>query len=59
MKIFFDGLSTGFFLQLALGPVFFLILNITLSSNLLNGIFAALGVTLVDFGYISLSLLGN
>ncbi len=58
MKTFIDGLSTGFFLQLALGPVFFLILNITLNTGLLNGVAATLGVTLIDFVYISLSFLG-
>lgn len=58
MKALIDGISTGFFLQLALGPVFFLILNVTLNYGLPNGIYAALGVTLVDFGYIALSFLG-
>ena len=30
MKIFQNGLLTGLFLQLAIGPVFFFIINLTL-----------------------------
>ncbi len=32
MIILFDGMLTGMFLQLALGPVFFYILSITMDS---------------------------
>jgi threonine/homoserine/homoserine lactone efflux protein len=49
---------TGLFLQLAVGPVFFYIFKITLSSNYLNALFAIIAVTLVDYLYIALSILG-
>jgi len=58
MKVFINGLLTGMFLQLAIGPVFFFILRITLESNYSNAVFAILAVTLVDYLYIALSILG-
>ena len=58
VRALFDGLRTGLFLQLALGPVFFLLLGITLDSGFGSGVAGILAVTLVDFGYILLSLLG-
>lgn len=53
-----DGLLTGLFLQFALGPVFFYILGITIDSNLTNGLFAIFAVTIVDYFYITLSIIG-
>lgn len=53
-----DGLLTGLFLQLAIGPVFFFILGITVDTNLTNGLFAILAVTIVDYFYITLSIIG-
>lgn len=53
-----DGLITGLFLQLALGPVFFYILGITVDSNFINSLFAILAVTLADYIFIFLSLIG-
>jgi threonine/homoserine/homoserine lactone efflux protein len=58
LKALFKGLLTGLFLQLAIGPVFFFVLGITINSNFVNVLFAITAVTLVDFIYISLSLLG-
>jgi len=58
MKPLLDGMLTGLFLQLALGPVFFYILGITADSNYINSIFAILAVTIADYIYIILSLLG-
>jgi len=54
----FSGILTGFFLQLALGPVFFYVLSITIDSSYSNGFFAILAVTLADYIYIVLSLIG-
>jgi len=53
-----DGFITGLFLQLAIGPVFFYILSITIDSNYLNSFSAILAVTIVDFIYIFLSIVG-
>jgi threonine/homoserine/homoserine lactone efflux protein len=58
MKALINGLLTGLFLQLAIGPVFFYIFKITLGSNFVNALFAILAVTLVDYLYIALSILG-
>ena len=53
-----NGMLTGLFLQLALGPVFFYILGITLDSNYINSLSGILAVTLADYIYIVLSLIG-
>lgn len=58
MKTFFKGLLTGLFLQSALGPVLFYIIGMVLQKSLLDGIFATAAVTLVDYFYITLSILG-
>lgn len=55
---FLNGLLTGLFLQLALGPVFFYILGITMDSRFINSLAAITAVTLVDYIYITLSLIG-
>lgn len=58
MKPLTDGIITGLFLQLAVGPVFFYILGITVDSNYTNSLFAILAVTLADYIFIILSILG-
>jgi len=58
LKPLLKGLLTGLFLQLAIGPVFFFILGITINSNFINVLSAIIAVTLVDYIYIALSLLG-
>lgn len=58
MKSLLKGLLTGLFLQLAIGPVFIFIFGITLNSNFINVLCAITAVTLVDYIYIALSLLG-
>lgn len=58
MRFFRDGLRTGLFLQLAVGPVFFLLLGITLDSGFLSGFSGVVGATVVDFMYIALSIVG-
>jgi len=56
--IFLDGFLTGLILQIAIGPVFFYILNLTLQRSLMDGLFAVLAAVLVDYLYITLSILG-
>lgn len=58
MKVFKNGLLTGLLLQIAIGPVFFYILNISLRGTLLDGLAAALAVTIVDYLYITLAIVG-
>lgn len=58
MKIFKNGLITGLILQLAIGPVFFFIINLTLQRTIFDGLIGALAVALGDFSYITLSTLG-
>ena len=58
MKIFRNGLLTGLLLQLAIGPVFFFIVNLTLQRTMLDGLVAVLAVTIVDYMYITLAILG-
>ncbi len=58
MKIFKNGLLTGLVLQLAIGPVFFFIINLTLQKTALDGLVATLGATLADYVYITLAIFG-
>lgn len=58
MRSLYDGLITGLFLQLALGPVFFYILGITINSSYINSLSAIAAVTLADYLFIVLSLIG-
>lgn len=58
MKIFKNGLSTGLLLQLAIGPVFFFIANLTIQRTIFDGLVAVLAVTIVDYIYITLAILG-
>lgn len=53
-----NGLITGLILQLAIGPVFFFIFNIALHRTLTDGLLAVFAVTLVDYLYIILAILG-
>ena len=58
IKIFKNGLATGLILQLAIGPVFFFIINLTLQKTIFDGLIAVLAVTIVDYFYITLAILG-
>jgi threonine/homoserine/homoserine lactone efflux protein len=58
VAIMLDGFLTGLILQIAIGPVFFFILNISLQKTVLNGLFAVTAVTLVDYSFIALAVLG-
>jgi len=57
-KIITTGLITGLFLQLAIGPVFFFVTNVTLQRTLLDGFSAVMAVTIVDYLYIILAIVG-
>jgi len=58
MKAFRNGLLTGLFLQLAIGPIFFFILNLTLQKTMMDGFAATIGVMLADYVYITLAIFG-
>jgi threonine/homoserine/homoserine lactone efflux protein len=58
MKVFKNGLLTGLVLQLAIGPVFFFIINLVFQKTILDGFVAVLAVTIVDYFYITLAILG-
>ena len=58
MKIFRNGLATGLILQLAIGPVFFFIINLALQKTIFDGLIGALAVTIVYYFYITLSIIG-
>lgn len=58
MKTLVNGFLTGLFLQLAIGPIFFLVLSIAAESDLPVAWAGVLGVALADYIYISLSILG-
>ncbi len=58
MKSFFNGLTTGLILQIAIGPVFFFIMNLVLQRGLFDGLAGVFAVTLVDYFYIMLAIFG-
>jgi len=58
MKIFRNWLLTGLILQLAIGPVFFFIINLTLQRTIYDGLAGVIAVTIVDYLYITLAIFG-
>ena len=58
VAIILNGFLTGLILQIAIGPVFFFILNISLQKTVIDGLFAVIAVTLVDYIFIALAVLG-
>jgi threonine/homoserine/homoserine lactone efflux protein len=58
LAVILNGLITGLLLQLAIGPVFFYILNLSLQRSLVDGLLAVAAATIVDYFYISLAILG-
>jgi threonine/homoserine/homoserine lactone efflux protein len=56
--ILLNGFVTGLLLQIAIGPVFFLILNTTIQKTMVDGFLAVLAVTFVDYFYICLATVG-
>jgi len=57
-EIIRNGLLTGLFLQLAIGPVFFFIMNLVLQRTIYDGFAAVFAVTIVDYLYITLAIIG-
>ena len=57
-SILLDGFTVGLLLQVAIGPVFFYILNTAMQKTVVDGLFAVAAVTLVDYLYIALAILG-
>lgn len=58
MNVFKNGLITGMILQLAIGPVFFFIVNLALQKTVYDGFAGVIGVTLADYVYIILAIFG-
>jgi len=58
ITIMADGFLTGLILQIAIGPVFFFLLNISLQKSLADGLIAVIAVTIVDYIFIALAVLG-
>ena len=58
ISIMFSGFLTGLLLQIAIGPVFFFILNISLQRTVIDGLFAVIAVTIVDYIFITLAVIG-
>jgi threonine/homoserine/homoserine lactone efflux protein len=58
IRVAADGFLTGLLLQLAIGPVFFLVLGISIQRTIFDGLMAVLAVTFVDYFYITLAILG-
>ncbi|HUI69479.1 MAG TPA: LysE family transporter [Spirochaetia bacterium] len=58
MSIVVNGFLTGLLLQIAIGPVFFFILNVSLQRTLADGLSAVVAVTIADYVYIGLAILG-
>jgi threonine/homoserine/homoserine lactone efflux protein len=53
-----NGLLTGFIINLAIGPLFFFIINLTLQKTIIDGLIGALALTIVSYIYIALSTFG-
>lgn len=58
VAIMLNGFLAGLILQIAIGPVFFFILNISLQKTIIDGLFAIIAVTIVDYIFIALAVLG-
>jgi threonine/homoserine/homoserine lactone efflux protein len=58
LAIMLDGFLAGLILQIAIGPVFFFILNLSLQRTIIDGLSAVVAVTIVDYFFITLAVLG-
>ncbi|MCK4800155.1 LysE family transporter [Candidatus Parcubacteria bacterium] len=58
LLVFKDGLYTGLLIQLAIGPIFFYIINLSLQKTLFDGLMGVLAATVVTYIYIALSVFG-
>ena len=56
--ILLNGFLTGLLLQIAIGPIFFFIVNITLQRTIADGLIAVVAVTLADYLFITLAVMG-
>lgn len=57
-KAITGGFVTGMLLQVAVGPVFFFVLNVAIQRTLTDGILSAVAVTVADYAYIALAIVG-
>ncbi len=53
-----NGLLTGFIINLAIGPLFFFVINLSLQKTILDGLMGALALTVVSYIYIALATFG-
>jgi len=53
-----EGLFTGLLIQLAIGPIFFFVINLSLQKTFLDGLMGVLAATIVTYIYIALSAFG-
>ena len=58
MDSIINGILSGLFLALLIGPVFFTIIQTSIEKGFRSGVFVAIGVSLSDAFYITLSYLG-
>jgi threonine/homoserine/homoserine lactone efflux protein len=58
MEIILNGIFSGIVLAFLIGPVFFTILQTSIEKGFRSGFFVAIGVSLSDAAYISISYLG-
>jgi len=56
--IILNGFLTGLILQIAIGPIFFFILNLSLQRTVIDGLLAVMAVTLADYIFITFAVLG-
>ena len=57
-SVFLNGIFIGLLLQIAVGPVFFYILNLSIQRTSFDGFCAVIAVTLADYIYIVLAIIG-
>lgn len=58
LSVIKKGLFLGLIIQLAIGPIFLFIVNLSLQKTLLDGLMGVLAATVVTYIYIALSVFG-
>lgn len=58
IKVLKNGLLTGFIINLAIGPLFFFVVNLALQRTVLDGLIGVLALTIVSYIYIALAVFG-
>jgi threonine/homoserine/homoserine lactone efflux protein len=58
MEIVLKGIFSGFVLAILVGPVFFTLLQTSIERGFVSGVYVAIGISVSDALYISLSYLG-